>query len=113
MNKSDLITQVAESTELSKKDATKAVDAVFDAISKRCKVEIKYSWSALATSRFASVPHGKAATRKQVKKSKSLRAKFLHLNLVKRSKTESNKDFYILPKSRGREFVHGLFFSLR
>ncbi|ACX64474.1 histone family protein DNA-binding protein [Paenibacillus vortex V453] len=33
MNKSDLITQVAESTELSKKDATKAVDAVFDAIS--------------------------------------------------------------------------------
>ncbi|CAM4279379.1 HU family DNA-binding protein [Paenibacillus phoenicis] len=33
MNKSDLIAQVAESTELSKKDATKAVDAVFDAIS--------------------------------------------------------------------------------
>ncbi|GJM80087.1 HU family DNA-binding protein [Paenibacillus timonensis] len=33
MNKSDLISQVAESTELSKKDATKAVDAVFDAIS--------------------------------------------------------------------------------
>jgi len=28
-----LIAQVAESTELSKKDATKAVDAVFDAIS--------------------------------------------------------------------------------
>ncbi|GAB6929956.1 HU family DNA-binding protein [Paenibacillus sp. JCM 10914] len=33
MNKSDLVTHVAESTELSKKDATKAVDAVFDAIS--------------------------------------------------------------------------------
>ena len=33
MNKSDLIYQVAESTELSKKDATKAVDAVFEAIS--------------------------------------------------------------------------------
>lgn len=33
MNKTDLITQVAESTELSKKDATKAVDAVFEAIS--------------------------------------------------------------------------------
>lgn len=32
MNKTDLITQVAESTELSKKDATKAVDAVFEAI---------------------------------------------------------------------------------
>ncbi|MNJ52780.1 DNA-binding protein HU 1 [compost metagenome] len=33
MNKSDLISQVVESTELSKKDATKAVDAVFEAIS--------------------------------------------------------------------------------
>lgn len=33
MNKSDLIAQVAESTELAKKDVTKAVDAVFEAIS--------------------------------------------------------------------------------
>jgi DNA-binding protein HU-beta len=33
MNKSDLINKVAEASELSKKDATKAVDAVFDAIS--------------------------------------------------------------------------------
>jgi DNA-binding protein HU-beta len=33
MNKTDLITKVAELTDLSKKDATKAVDAVFDAIS--------------------------------------------------------------------------------
>ncbi|KIL41538.1 DNA-binding protein [Gordoniibacillus kamchatkensis] len=33
MNKSDLINKVAEVSELSKKDATKAVDAVFDAIS--------------------------------------------------------------------------------
>ncbi len=33
MNKTDLISKVAESAELSKKDATKAVDAVFDAIS--------------------------------------------------------------------------------
>ncbi|GAB6990313.1 HU family DNA-binding protein [Paenibacillus pini] len=32
MNKSELISQVAESTELSKKDATKAVDSVFEAI---------------------------------------------------------------------------------
>jgi len=34
MNKSELIAEVAEASELSKKDATKAVDAVFDAISK-------------------------------------------------------------------------------
>jgi DNA-binding protein HU-beta len=33
MNKTDLIAKVAEMTDLSKKDATKAVDAVFDAIS--------------------------------------------------------------------------------
>ncbi|MBA9085362.1 DNA-binding protein HU-beta [Fontibacillus solani] len=33
MNKSDLVSQVSESAELSKKDATKAVDAVFEAIS--------------------------------------------------------------------------------
>ncbi|MFD2612009.1 HU family DNA-binding protein [Paenibacillus gansuensis] len=33
MNKSELITKVAETTELSKKDVTKAVDAVFEAIS--------------------------------------------------------------------------------
>ncbi|MBE0344366.1 HU family DNA-binding protein, partial [Paenibacillus sp. 28ISP30-2] len=33
MNKTDLINQVSESTELSKKDVTKAVDAVFEAIS--------------------------------------------------------------------------------
>ncbi|WP_339186724.1 HU family DNA-binding protein [Paenibacillus sp. FSL R5-0490] len=33
MNKSDLITHVSEATELSKKDVTKAIDAVFEAIS--------------------------------------------------------------------------------
>ncbi|MFB5675554.1 HU family DNA-binding protein [Paenibacillus terreus] len=33
MNKTDLINQVSEKAELSKKDATKAVDAIFDAIS--------------------------------------------------------------------------------
>lgn len=32
MNKTDLITKVAEVSELSKKDATKAVEAVFDVI---------------------------------------------------------------------------------
>ena len=32
MNKTELINAVAEASELSKKDATKAVDAVFDSI---------------------------------------------------------------------------------
>ena len=33
MNKSDLVNKVSELTDISKKDASKAVDAVFDAIS--------------------------------------------------------------------------------
>jgi len=44
MNKTDLVNAVAESTELSKKDATKAVDAVFetimDSLSKGERVQI-------------------------------------------------------------------------
>ena len=37
MNKNDLVAQVAESSGLSKADATKAVDAVFEAISSSLK----------------------------------------------------------------------------
>lgn len=37
MNKTDLINAVAEVTEISKKDATKAVDAVFDTITDTLK----------------------------------------------------------------------------
>ena len=37
MNKTELINAVAEASELSKKDATKAVDAVFDSILKCIK----------------------------------------------------------------------------
>lgn len=44
MNKSELISAVAESTELSKKDATSAVEAVFasiqDALAKEEKVQV-------------------------------------------------------------------------
>ncbi|MGG3494149.1 HU family DNA-binding protein, partial [Brevibacillus choshinensis] len=37
MNKTELIAKVAETTELTKKDATKAVDAVLDAIADALK----------------------------------------------------------------------------
>ncbi|SMO42343.1 HU family DNA-binding protein [Melghirimyces algeriensis] len=37
MNKTELIAQVAEKTEMTKKDATQAVDAVFDTISEALK----------------------------------------------------------------------------
>lgn len=41
MNKTELINAVAEASELSKKDATKAVDAVFDTILEALKAEDK------------------------------------------------------------------------
>ncbi|MGM8213978.1 HU family DNA-binding protein [Bacillaceae bacterium W0354] len=41
MNKTDLVNAVAESAELSKKDASKAVDAVFDAITNSLKASEK------------------------------------------------------------------------
>ncbi|MCK6257522.1 HU family DNA-binding protein [Fictibacillus sp. KIGAM418] len=37
MNKTDLVNTVSEQTQLSKKDATKAVDAVFEAIAETLK----------------------------------------------------------------------------
>lgn len=37
MNKTELVAKVAETTELTKKDATKAVDAVLDAIAEALK----------------------------------------------------------------------------
>lgn len=38
MNKADLVSKVAESTELSKKDVSKAVEAVFDSIAEALQV---------------------------------------------------------------------------
>ena len=43
MNKTELVTRVAETTELSKKDATKAVDAILDAIAETLKAGDKVS----------------------------------------------------------------------
>lgn len=43
MNKTELIAKVAETTELTKKDASKAVDAIFDAIADALKAGEKVS----------------------------------------------------------------------
>lgn len=43
MNKTELVTRVAETTELTKKDATKAVDAILDAIADALKEGDKVS----------------------------------------------------------------------
>ena len=77
MNKTELINAVAEATELSKKDATKAVDAVFEAIQDALQMEIKFNLSALVTLKFVNVRLVKVVTHKLVKKSKSQLAKSL------------------------------------
>lgn len=85
MNKSDLINVVTEATELPKKDATKAVDAVFEAITGALQSGDKVQvWLASETLKCANVPHVKAATRRLVKKSKFLQAKYRLSNPVKR-----------------------------
>ncbi|QDS35005.1 HU family DNA-binding protein [Brevibacillus brevis] len=43
MNKTELVTRVAETTELTKKDATKALDAILDAIADALKEGDKVS----------------------------------------------------------------------
>lgn len=43
MNKTELVTRVAQTTELTKKDATKAVDAILDAIADALKEGDKVS----------------------------------------------------------------------
>ncbi|WP_312117994.1 HU family DNA-binding protein [Brevibacillus reuszeri] len=43
MNKTELVTRVSETTELTKKDATKAVDAILDAIADTLKAGDKVS----------------------------------------------------------------------
>ncbi len=53
MNKTDLINAVAEKTELSKKDATKAVEAVFDSVMDSLKNGEKVQLIGLETLRFA------------------------------------------------------------
>ena len=57
MNKNDLIGAVAEASGLTKSDATKAVEGVFDAISGALKSGEKFASSASAPSPSPSVRH--------------------------------------------------------
>lgn len=83
MNKTELINAVAEASELSKKDATKAVDAVFDTILESLKKVTKFNSSVLETLKCVSVQRAKVAILKLVKKLKFRQAKCLRLNQVK------------------------------
>lgn len=59
MNKNDLIAQVAESADMTKTDASKAVDAIFDAISAALKGGTEVRLTSFGT---FSVSHRKATT---------------------------------------------------
>ena len=87
-NKAELIEKVAAATDLTKKDATAAVDAVFSTIQDALANGEKVQLSALVTLKFVLVQNAKDATHKLVKKSRSLLAKYLHSNQVKLLKTQ-------------------------
>ena len=87
MNKTELVNSVAEAADLSKKDASKAVDAVFDTIQDALAKGEKIQLLVLVTLRFVNVLLVRVVTHKQVRKSKSLQAKYLLSNQVKRLRT--------------------------
>ena len=85
-NKAELIEKVAAATDLTKKDATAAVDAVFstiqDALANGEKVQL------IGFGNFEVRSRAERKGRKLVKKSRSLLAKYLHSNQVKLLKTQ-------------------------
>lgn len=84
MNKSDLINVVTEATELPKKDATKAVDAVFEAITEALQSGDKVQLVGFGNFEVRERSARKGVTRKLVKKSKFLQARYRHSNPVRR-----------------------------
>src|SRR5699024_10806481 len=83
MNKTDLVNAVADKGELSKKDAAKAVDAVFESVMDSLKAVKKYKLSALVTLKYVNVLLEKDVILKLVRKYRFLLAKFQRLKLVK------------------------------
>ncbi len=82
-NKAQLIETVATKTGLTKKDATTAVDAVFETIQATLAKGEKVQLIGLVTLKYVTVQLVRAVTHKQVKKFKFLQAKYLHLNQVR------------------------------
>lgn len=62
MNKTELIASVAQKSELTKKDAEKAVKAVFEAVSETLKKAKKFRLSVSVHLKFVSAKLAKAAT---------------------------------------------------
>ena len=84
MNKTDLINAVAEASSLSKKDATKAVDAVFDSILEALKQGDKVQLIGFGNFEVRERAARKGRNPQTGERLKSLQVKYLHSNLVKR-----------------------------
>lgn len=69
MTKTDLIAQVAANTEMSKKSAEQAVNAVFEALSKAMSEAKRSPFPALAPLRCVSAPSVRASTPAPVSRS--------------------------------------------
>ena len=82
-NKAELIEKVASSADLTKKDATAAVEAVFDSIKDTLADGEKYKLLVLVILKYATAQHVKDVILKQGKKSRFLQLKFQHSKLVK------------------------------
>ena len=72
MTKTDLIAQVAANTEMSKKDAERAVSAMFEALGKAMAEGEKITISGFGTLRCVSAPSVRASTPAPVSPSPSL-----------------------------------------
>jgi DNA-binding protein HU-beta len=70
MNKTELIAAVAEKSELSKKDAEKAVNAVVNTIVEALKADEKVSSSVSVPLKQKPVRHERATTRRPVPRSR-------------------------------------------
>ena len=62
MNKAQLISTLASTTNLTRRDADVAVNSIFNLIIEQLRQGDKFRSSALAALKFANVPHARAAT---------------------------------------------------
>lgn len=85
-NKAELVTDVAAATGLTKKDATSAVDAVFESIQASLAKGDKVQLIGFGNFEVRQRAARRAVTHKQVKKFKFLQAKYQLSNLVRRSR---------------------------
>ena len=83
MNKTELIASVAQKTELTKKDAEKAVKAVFDTVAQELAAGGKVQVIGSVLSKFVNAQLVKAVTHKTVKLSQLQLPNLLHSKLVK------------------------------